>query len=75
MNMGGPWMNDAAANDKPYQYNGKELESFGGLGWNDYGARWYDPSIGRWSVVDKLADEPEQIDKSPYAYAWNNPIK
>jgi hypothetical protein len=26
-------------------------------------------------VVDALADEPEQIDKSPYAYAWNNPVK
>jgi len=25
--------------------------------------------------VDALADEPEQADKSPYAYTWNNPIK
>ena len=25
-------------------------------------------------MVDALADEPEQIDKSPYAYAWNNPV-
>ena len=24
--------------------------------------------------MDALADEPEQIDKSPYAYAWNNPV-
>jgi len=25
--------------------------------------------------VDPLSDEPEQIDKSPYAAFWNNPIK
>jgi len=24
--------------------------------------------------VDKLADHPNQVDKSPYAYAWNNPV-
>jgi hypothetical protein len=41
----------------------------------DYGARFYDPSIGRFTTVDPLADEPEQVDKSPYAYGWNNPIK
>lgn len=24
--------------------------------------------------VDPLADHPNQVDKSPYAYAWNNPV-
>jgi hypothetical protein len=33
-----------------------------------------DPSIGRFTSVDKLADHPSQVDKSVYAYAWNNPI-
>jgi RHS repeat-associated core domain len=41
----------------------------------DYGARLYDPAIGRWFVVDMLANHELQIDKSPYAYGWNNPIK
>jgi RHS repeat-associated protein len=75
LNMGGAWMNDNTAIDNPYQYNGKELESFGGLGWSDYGARWYDAATARFTTVDPMADEPEQIDKSPYAYGWNNPIK
>jgi hypothetical protein len=30
--------------------------------------------VGRWTSVDPLAEHPNQIDKSPYAYAWNNPI-
>jgi len=40
----------------------------------DYGARFYDPSISLWTSVDPKADHPKQVDKSPYAYAWNNPV-
>jgi RHS repeat-associated protein len=57
-----------------YKYNGKELQTELGLMQYDYGARFYDPMIARWNVVDALADEPEQIDKSPYTYTWNNPV-
>ena len=61
-----------------YRYNGKELQEDkignGELDWYDYGARMYDAAVGRWGVVDALADHPNQIDKSPYAYAWNDPI-
>jgi hypothetical protein len=41
----------------------------------DYGARWYDASVGRWWSVDSLAPHPNQIDKSPYQYGWNNPMR
>jgi RHS repeat-associated protein len=47
LDMAGPWMNDAAQ-DNFYKYNGKELNGDFGLNWMDYGARWYDGSLGRW---------------------------
>ncbi len=41
----------------------------------DYrGARFYDGDVGRFLSVDPLADHPNQVDKSTYSYAWNNPV-
>ena len=44
------------------------------LSWNveDYGARQYDPVVGRWLEVDPLA--AAEPDWSPYKVFFDNPI-
>lgn len=64
-------------NDNKYLYNQKELQddvlSSTGLNWYDYGARMYDPQLGRWHVVDPLAEKYYSF--SLYNYVLNSPIK
>lgn len=55
-----------------YKYNGKELDTKGGLNLYDYGARHYDPVLGRFMTVDPMAEKYYSV--SPYAYCGNNPI-
>jgi RHS repeat-associated protein len=57
----------------PYLYNGKEIDRMNGLNENDYGGRWYDAAICRWSSVDPLAEKYYSI--SPYTYCAGNPVK
>ncbi|WP_312921763.1 DUF6443 domain-containing protein [Empedobacter brevis] len=63
--------NLANANYK-YKYNGKELQDDFNINLYDYGARNYDPAIGRWFNIDPLAEKSRRF--SPYTYALNNPV-
>ena len=61
-----------STNVQPYKYNGKELDTKNGLNWYDYGARHYDPALGRFTTIDPMAEEDSQT--SLYSYCLSNPV-
>ena len=62
----------SSTNVQPYKYNGKELDTKNGLNWYDYGARHYDPALGRFTTVDPSSES--YYNSSPYAYCGNEPV-
>lgn len=52
-----------------YLYNNKEKQEE--MAQYDYGARFYDPVIGRWHTADQLADNYYRV--SSYVYVLNRP--
>ncbi len=65
------WYWQAGDDEHRFRYNGKEFHGHE-INWLDYGARWYDPVIGRWGQVDPLAEKYANI--SLFSYVSNNPV-
>jgi RHS repeat-associated protein len=62
----------SGTSDNQIKYNSKELQTDAKLGWYDYGARFYDPVLGRFIGIDPLAEKYNWV--TPYNYAENSPI-
>ncbi len=64
-------MNNALATDM-YKYSSKELDEENGINWYYFGARYYDPAIGRWLSVDPMMNDYPSW--APYNYSMDEPI-
>ena len=73
--FGSRWNTTASLTDQSnrFRYNSKEEQFKFGTPCIDYGARQYDPIIGRWFAQDPLSEKYYGI--SPYAFCAGNPVK
>src|SRR5699024_958208 len=55
-----------------YKFNGMEWQDEFDVNVYDFGARNYDPALGRWMNIDPLTEAMRR--HSPYNYAFNNPV-
>ena len=70
---GGPYGDwNTNADVQPLKFLGKEWDHQHGLDLYDFGARLYDPAVGRWTTMDPLCEKYYSV--SPYAYCAGNPI-
>ncbi len=72
--FGSRWNTSASLTDQTnrFRYNSKEEQFRFGTPYIDYGARQYDPILGRWFAQDPLSESSYSI--SSYTFCNNNPI-
>ena len=73
MNMAGLSYQNGINSTNQYLYNGKELQEDFGLGWYDYGFRYYDAGLARFISCDLLNETYPS--HGTYNYAANNPLR
>lgn len=68
--VGGP--NSAIAGGNPWRYAGGYTDTTTGL--IKFGARYYNPALGRWTQLDALTSLLDFTNGNRYAYAGDDPI-
>ena len=72
LRMPGRSMNNAV-NYALYKYSSKELDEENGINWYYFGARYYNPEVGRFLQIDRYDYKYPSL--NPYHYVFNNPIR
>ena len=62
-----PYGSSLSSSDETFTFTGKELDS---SGLQYFGARYYDPNLGRFITTDPIQEGPNW-----YSYVLNNPLK
>ncbi|UYZ61204.1 RHS repeat-associated core domain-containing protein [Hymenobacter latericus] len=68
-------LNQAPTAENKHTWNGKERQDEFGLRWHDHGWRFFDPTLGRWSVVDPDAEEADQESWGTYQFGLDNAVR
>ncbi len=71
--LGGPLPTGTSTTLQPEKYQGKEWNPAAAFNVYDFGARIYDPALGRWLSQDPMAEK--YYPHSPYLFCAGNPMK
>ncbi len=71
--LGGPLPTGSSTTLQPEKYQGKDWNPTASLNVYDFGARLYDPALGRWLSQDPLAEK--YYAHSPYLFCAGNPVR
>ena len=71
--LGGPLPTGSNTASQPEKYQGKDWNPAASFNVYDFGARLYDPALGRWISQDPMAEK--YYPQSPYLFCAGNPMK